>query len=162
MGKMVIKKNIVFFTVIFSLSWSVESNEVIDKQKLNKIHANPFNDAYIISFDGSPSNFSIKKITVDKPNERLLKKIKFLSDDDTYAIKVFGKDNKYLYAIGIGNPFYATYQHIGYEDRKHMGGPVSSAIIEIAIPLHIEPSSFIVSKRDITGKFKDIQEISFE
>ena len=146
---MVIKKNIVFFTLIFSLSWSVQSNEIIDKQKLNKIHANPFNDAYIISFDGSPSNFSIKKI-------------KFLSDDDTYAIKVFGKDNKYLYAIGIGNPFYATYQHIGYEDRKYMGGPVSSAIIEIAIPLHIEPSSFIVSKRDITGKFKDIQEISFE
>ena len=46
--------------------------------------------------------------------------------------------------------------------ENHMGGPVSSAIVEIAIPLHIEPSSFIVSKRDITGKFKDIQEISFE
>ena len=40
-----------------------------------------------------------------------------------------------------------------------MGGPVSSAKIEIAIPLHIEPKSFVISKRDMTGNYEDIQEI---
>ena len=72
---------------------------------------------------------------------------------------VVGKDGKFLYTLGIGNPFYANYQHIGYEDRPYMGGPVSSAKIEIAIPLHIEPTSFVISKRDMTGKYEDIQEI---
>ena len=113
-------------------------------------------------FDGSPESFSIDKISIDKPKERTLKKIKFLTNEDTYAVKVFGKDGKFLYSLGIGNPFYANYQHIGYEDRPYMGGPVSSAKIEIAIPLHIEPTSFVISKRDITGKFKDIQEISIQ
>mgnify|MGYP001297694023 CR=1 FL=1 len=156
---MVIKYNRIFFAILFALSFSALSNETREDLKLKKVHANPFNDAFIISFDGSPSNFILKKITIDKPKEKLLKKIKLLSDDDKYAIKVFGKDDKYLYTIGIGNPFYANYQHIGFEDRQYMGGLVTSALVEVAIPLHIQPSSFIISKRDITGKFIDIQQL---
>lgn len=154
--------NKVLVSIIFVLPLLIYSNEEkVDKQ-LNKIHANPFNDSYIIIFDGSPESFSIDKISIDRPKERTLKKIKFLTDEDAYAIKVFGKENKFIYTLGIGNPFYANYQHIGFEDRKYMGGPVSSAKIEVAIPLHIEPSSFIISKRDVNGKLKDIQEISIQ
>ena len=160
MGKMVIKYNKLFFAILFAFSFSALSDDTRDDLKLKKVHANPFNDTYIISFDGSPNNFTLKKIAIDKPKEKLLKKIKLLSEDDTYAIKVFGKDEKYLYTIGIGNPFYATYQHIGFEDRQHMGGLVTSALVEVAIPLHMEPSSFIISKRDTAGKFIDIQQLS--
>ena len=154
--------NKVLLAVVLALPLLVHSNDLKDSKKLNKIHANPFNDAYIIVFDGSPESFSIDQISIDKPKERTLKKVKFLTDEDSYAIKVIGKEDKFLYTLGIGNPFYANYQHIGYEDRQHMGGPVSSAKIEIAIPLHIEPASFIISKRDMTGKFKDIQEIPIQ
>tara|TARA_Y100001970_G_C14048502_1_gene757626 strand:- start:101 stop:571 length:471 start_codon:yes stop_codon:yes gene_type:complete len=155
-------RNKIIFTFIFTLSFLVQSSEMKDVRELNKIHSSPFSDSYIVTFDGSSKGFSLDKIKIDKPKERTLKKIRFLSDEDTYAIKVFGKDNKFLYTLGIGNPFYASYQHIGYEDRDYMGGPVTSAKIEIAIPLHIEPTSFIISKRDMSGKFKDIQEISIE
>ena len=148
--------------IIFALPLLIFSNEEKSIKQLNKIHANPFNDSYIIIFDGSPENFSIDKISIDKPKERTLKKIKFLTDEDVYAIKVFGKENKFIYTLGIGNPFYANYQHIGFEDREYMGGPVSSAKIEVAIPLHIEPTSFVISKRDINGKLKDMQEISIQ
>ena len=152
----------VLVSIIFVLPLLIYSNEEkVDKQ-LNKIHANPFNDSYIIIFDGSPESFSIDKISIDRPKERSLKKIKFLTDEDAYAIKVYGKDGKFIYTLGIGNPFYANYQHIGYEDREYMGGPVRSAKIEVAIPLHIEPTSFIISKRDVNGKLKDIQEISIQ
>ena len=121
----------VLVSIIFVLPLLIYSNEEkVDKQ-LNKIHANPFNDSYIIIFDGSPESFSIDKISIDRPKERTLKKIKFLTDEDAYAIKVFGKENKFIYTLGIGNPFYANYQHIGFEDRKYMGGPVSSAKIEV-------------------------------
>jgi len=155
-------RNKIIFTFVFALSFLVQSSEMKDVRELNKIHSSPFSDSYIVTFDGSSKGFSLDKIKIDKPKERTLKKIRFLSEEDTYAIKVFGKDNKFLYTLGIGNPFYASYQHIGYEDRDYMGGPVTSAKIEIAIPLHIEPTSFIISKRDISGKFKDIQEISIE
>ena len=155
-------RNKIIFTFIFTLSFLVQSSEMKDVRELKKIHSSPFSDSYIVTFDGSSKGFSLDKIKIDKPKERTLKKIRFLSDEDTYAIKVFGKDNKFLYTLGIGNPFYASYQHIGYEDRDYMGGPVTSAKIEIAIPLHIEPTSFIISKRDMSGKFKDIQEISIE
>ena len=155
-------RNKIIFTFIFTLSFLVQSSEMKDVRELNKIHSSPFSDSYIFTFDGSSKGFSLDKIKIDKPKERTLKKIRFLSEEDTYAIKVFGKDNKFLYTLGIGNPFYASYQHIGYEDRDYMGGPVTSAKIEIAIPLHIEPTSFIISKRDMSGKFKDIQEISIE
>ena len=148
--------------VVFALPVFIHSDEIKEIKQLNKIHANPFNDSYIVIFDGSPESFSIDKILIDKPKERTLKKIKFLTNEDTYAVKVFGKDGKFLYSLGIGNPFYANYQHIGYEDRPYMGAPVSSAKIEIAVPLHIEPTSFVISKRDMTGKFKDIQEISIQ
>ena len=148
--------------VVFASPFFIYSDEIKETKQLNKIHANPFNDSYIVIFDGSPESFSIDKISIDKPKERTLKKIKFLTNEDIYAVKVFGKDGKFLYSLGIGNPFYANYQHIGYEDRPYMGGPVSSAKIEIAIPLHIEPTSFVISKRDMSGKFKDIQEISIQ
>ena len=61
--------------------------------------------------------------------------------------------------LGIGNPFFATYEHIGYEDRQYMGGLVNSADIEIALPLGTEPSYFVISKRGIDGKFNDFQQI---
>ena len=152
----------ILFAIIFALPLLIYSNDEKVYKQLNKIHANPFDESYIFVFDGSPESFSIDKISIDRPKERSLKKIKFLTDEDAYAIKVYGKDGKFIYTLGIGNPFYANYQHIGYEDREYMGGPVSSAKIEVAIPLHIEPTSFIISKRDMTGKFKDIQEISIQ
>ena len=40
-----------------------------------------------------------------------------------------------------------------------MGGPVTSNNVEIAIPLEIDPSYLIISRRDVTGKFIDLQEI---
>ena len=152
----------ILIAIIFALPLLIHSNEERVYKQLNKIHANPFDDSYIFVFDGSPESFSIDKISIDRPKERSLKKIKFLSDEDAYAIKVYGKDGKFIYTLGIGNPFYANYQHIGYEDREYMGGPVRSAKIEVAIPLHIEPTSFIISKRDVNGKLKDIQEISIQ
>ena len=152
----------ILFAIIFALPLLIYSNDEKVYKQLNKIHANPFDESYIFVFDGSPESFSIDKISIDRPKERSLKKIKFLTDEDAYAIKVYGKDGKFIYTLGIGNPFYANYQHIGYEDREYMGGPVSSAKIEVAIPLHIEPTSFIISKRDANGKLKEIQKISIQ
>ena len=135
------------------------ADDFLKENKIKKLHPSSQEDAYVVSFNGSPNLFTLKEIKVKKPKKRDLKKLKFISDDDEFAIKVFDKNRVELIAIGIGNPFYATYEHIGYEDRKHMGGPISSANIQIAIPLELEPALFVISKRNSVGKFNDFQEI---
>ena len=83
-----------------------------------------------------------------------------VDDNDIYAVKIFNKNEEYLYTLGIGNPFYAHATHIGFEDSDVMGGPVNSNIIEISIPTNIEPSYFVISKRNNVGLFDDIQKIT--
>ena len=106
-------------TVVFSFSALAEKD--LREIDLVKLHVSPNQDAKIFSFHGTPDVFTLKKIEIKKPKERILKKLKFVSDDDKYAIKIFDKSGKNLITIGIGNPFYASYEHIGYEDRAYMG-----------------------------------------
>ena len=146
--------------IIFILSiFPVAADDLINENKIKKLHPSYQEDAYVVTFQGSPDSFILKDIKIKKPKARTLKKLKFINDDDEFAIKVLDKNGAELIAIGIGNPFYATYEHIGYEDRLYMGGPVSSANIETAIPLEFKPALFIVSKRDNIGNFNDFQEI---
>tara|TARA_B100001758_G_C18366534_1_gene588811 strand:- start:97 stop:564 length:468 start_codon:yes stop_codon:yes gene_type:complete len=146
--------------IIFILSiFPAAADDLINENKIKKLHPSYQEDAYVVTFQGNPNSFILKDIKIKKPKARTLKKLKFINDDDEFAIKVLDKNGAELIAIGIGNPFYATYEHIGYEDRLYMGGPVSSANIEIAIPLEFKPALFIVSKRDNIGNFNDFQEI---
>ena len=150
------KINLLILSIFISLTYAEESKNVFQIQKL---HVNANEDAYVASFKASANLFVLEEIKIKKPKQRNLKKLRFINDDDEYAIKVLDKNGVELIAIGIGNPFFATYEHIGYEDRKYMGGPVTSADIEIAIPLEFKPAVFIISKRDSVGKFNNLQEI---
>ena len=150
------KINLLILSIFISLTYAEESKKVFQIQKL---HVNANEDAYVASFKASANLFVLEEIKIKKPKQRNLKKLRFINDDDEYAIKVLDKNGVELIAIGIGNPFFATYEHIGYEDRKYMGGPVTSADNEIAIPLDFKPAVFIISKRDSVGKFNNLQEI---
>tara|TARA_Y100000817_G_scaffold291316_1_gene262758 strand:- start:100 stop:579 length:480 start_codon:yes stop_codon:yes gene_type:complete len=150
------KINLLILSIFISLTYAEESKKVYQIQKL---HVNANEDAYVASFKASANLFVLEEIKIKKPKQRNLKKLRFINDDDEYAIKVLDKNGVELIAIGIGNPFFATYEHIGYEDRKYMGGPVTSADIEIAIPIEFKPAVFIISKRDSVGKFNNLQEI---
>ena len=149
--------NLIIFSIFIV---SITADDLIQDFQIKKLHVSPIEDAYVVSFKASSNSFILEEIKIKKPKKRTLKKLRFVNDDDEFAIKVFDKEGIELITIGIGNPFYATYEHIGYEDRQYMGGPVSSADIEIAIPLQFEPAVFIISKRDNVGKFNDFQEIS--
>ena len=150
------KINLLILSIFISLTYAEESKKVYQIQKL---HVNANEDAYVASFKASANLFVLEQIKIKKPKQRNLKKLRFINDDDEYAIKVLDKNGVELIAIGIGNPFFATYEHIGYEDRKYMGGPVTSADIEIAIPIEFKPAVFIISKRDSVGKFNNLHEI---
>ena len=64
-----------------------------------------------------------------------------------------------LLTLGIGNPFYAYAHHIGFEDREVMGGPVSSAKIEIAIPTNLNAKFLAISARDLNSNLNEIQRV---
>ena len=161
LGKMGIKK---FLTIICMLSVvSVYAHEIENSiKKLNKININSKNLAQIVTLEGTPNSFKFKSSVIDKPKQKHLKKIKQISSEDKYIVKIYSNDDKVKYAIGIGNPFYATYQHIGYENSKYMGGLVTQANIDIVIPLNIEAAYLIISKRSPLGKLEDFQKISLK
>ena len=148
-----------FFIALFLFSFLLHADEILESKKLFKLHINENEVANIYKFNGTPNKFTLKGITTNIPRKSLMKKIKLIDDNDLYAIKIFNNENKYLYSIGIGNPFYAHATHIGYEDSNVMGGPIDSNIVEISIPTSIEPSYFVISKRNNIGLFDDIQKI---
>ena len=53
-------------SIVFTLTFFTHSYDMKETKQLNKIHANPFNDSYIVVFNGSPESFSLDKITIDK------------------------------------------------------------------------------------------------
>ena len=129
------KINIIILSLFISLVYTEETKKDF---QIHKLHVGPNEDAYVASFKASANSFILKEVKIKKPKTRNLKKLRFINDDDEYAIRVFDKNGTEMIAIGIEITF-ATYEHIGYEDRKYMGGPVTSADIEIAIPLESSP-----------------------
>ncbi len=161
LGKMVISsKNQIVFLIMFSLlQISFLDAQDIANKKIYKPIIKENEIGKIYSFAGSPDKFVLKKVVKGFPKKRTLTKLRFADESDTYVVKVFGDDNKYLYSIGVGNPFYANATHIGYEDSKVMGGLVNSINLDITLPINIEPTKFVFSKRSKTGILNDIQKI---
>ena len=108
------KINIIILSLFVSLAYTEETKKDF---QINKLHVGPNEDAYVASFKASANSFILKEVKIKKPKTRNLKKLRFINDDDEYAIRVFDKNGTEMIAIGIGNPFFATYEHIGYEDR---------------------------------------------
>ena len=161
LGKMVIslKNQIVLFIMFSLLQISFLDAQDIANKKIYKPIIKENEIGKIYSFAGSPDKFVLKKVVKGFPKKRTLTKLRFADESDTYVVKVFGDDNKYLYSIGVGNPFYANATHIGYEDSKVMGGLVNSINLDITLPINIEPTKFVFSKRSKTGILSDIQKI---
>lgn len=161
LGKMVIslKNQIVLFIMFSLLQISFLDAQDIANKKIYKPIIKENEIGKIYSFAGSPDKFVLKKVVKGFPKKRTLTKLRFADESDTYVVKVFGDDNKYLYSIGVGNPFYANATHIGYEDSKVMGGLVNSINLDITLPINIEPTKFVFSKRNKTGILNDIQKI---
>ena len=74
-------------TVVFSFSALAEKD--LREVDLVKLHVSPNQDAKIFSFHGTPDLFTLKKVEIQKPKERIIKKLKFVSDDDKYACLLY-------------------------------------------------------------------------
>ena len=66
-------KSFIFLVFIFSVS----ADEVSQNIDIRKLHVDAEEDAYVVSFKGSPGLFVFEDIKIKKPKGRLLKKLRF-------------------------------------------------------------------------------------
>ena len=156
------KKIFIIFAILngsyLEAALNSDSNEVMQKPYVDSLDqvSNIFN--LLIT----PTSLNIKNISISKPSSRTLIKLNLPKKSDQYVIRFLDKDLKENIILGLGNPFYASAQHIGYEDSKVSGGLVSSADIEVAIPINIEARYIVISRKDSLGNFLDIQQVEIE
>ena len=156
------KKIFIIFAILngsyLEAALNSDSKEVMRKPYVDSLDqvANIFN--LLIT----PTSLNIKNISISKPSSRTLIKLNLPKKSDQYVIRFLDKDLKENIILGLGNPFYASAQHIGYEDSKVSGGLVSSADIEVAIPINIEARYIVISRKDSLGNFLDIQQVEIE
>ena len=162
LGEILMKK-IFFILIILNGSYleaalNDDSNLVMQKPYVDSLDqvANIFDLAI------TPTSLSIKNVSISKPSSRTLIKLNLPKKSDQYFIRFLDKDLKENIILGLGNPFYASAQHIGYEDSPVSGGLVSSADIEVAIPINVEARYIVISRKDSSGNIQDIQQVEIE
>ena len=72
------------------------------------------------------------------------------------------ENNKSIIKIGIGDPFTAYAQHLGYEQSSVYSFQVGNQIIKAAIPIELNPAQMIVEKRSSLDTFSEISRITLD
>ena len=65
-----------FFILTFTFSFLTFAEKDLTEIDLIKLHVSPNQDAKIFSFHGTPDLFTLKKVEIQKPKERIIKKLK--------------------------------------------------------------------------------------
>lgn len=166
MGNKLVAMVRIFF-ILFSFSL-LEANDdsvtIIEQDKaLYKLHVDPLiNEARIYKIIGDGKSFQLQQSYVGKPKKRDLKKTNLVTKRDRYILKFTDSDNNTLMRLGIGDPFTAYAQHIGYEDSERFSFQVGQQEISAVIPIQITPSNLIIEKRDINDVFNEISIINLD
>ena len=138
-------------------------NEVEQDKAIYKLHVDALaEEARIYTIVGDGKTFKLKQSYVGKPNKKFLRKTNLVTKRDRYVIKFMDEDNNILMRLGIGDPFTAYAQHIGYEDSERFSFQVGEQEISTVIPMEITPSNLIIEKRDVNDSFAQISAINLD
>ena len=166
MGDKLVKMVRVLFILISLIVVDVSAipvDEVIENKSLYKLHVDPLAEkARIYKIAGDGNSFQLNQSYIGKPLKRDLKKTNLVTKRDRYILKFTDSDNNVLMRLGIGDPFTAYAQHIGYEDSERFSFQVGQQEISAAIPIQITPSNLIIEKRDINDVFNEISIIKLD
>lgn len=166
MGDKLVKMVRVLFILISLIVVDVSAipvDEVIENKSLYKLHVDPLAEkARIYKIVGDGNSFQLNQTYIGKPLKRDLKKTNLVTKRDRYILKFTDSDNNVLMRLGIGDPFTAYAQHIGYEDSERFSFQVGQQEISAVIPIQITPSNLIIEKRDINDVFNEISIIKLD
>tara|TARA_B100000886_G_scaffold191441_1_gene131865 strand:- start:5543 stop:6670 length:1128 start_codon:yes stop_codon:yes gene_type:complete len=114
----------------------------------------------IVNLDLSKDDISVKNVERGLADLRQIKETK-ISKKDIYSLSFFNEDMKVVYTVGIGNPFNARVQHIGYEESNVFSIDIPIQNFSIAIPSEIEPSYVSINKRNEFNEYNIIKLVEF-
>jgi hypothetical protein len=114
-------------------------------------------EANIYTISAGINGITLKNVKIDKPSSNSLKMFKLITPRDKFGLKLLDKDGSDIFLMGIGNPFYAHAQHIGYEDSNVFGGYITTDM-DIAIPINVDISHIVLVSQDEFG-LKEIKKI---
>ena len=134
------------------------STQGINKKILRKAKVNETEK--IVNLDLSKDDISVKNIERGLADLRQIKETK-ISKKDIYSLSFFNEDMKVVYTVGIGNPFNARVQHIGYEESNVFSIDIPIKNFSIAIPSEIEPSYVSINKRNEFNEYNIIKLVEF-
>ena len=145
------------------INWSNYQHESTSTQSINKkiLRKAKVNETEkIINLDLSEDNISVKNIKNGLANLSQIKETK-ISKKDIYSLSFYNEDMEVIYTVGIGNPFNARVQHIGYEESDVFSINIPIQNFSIAIPNEIDPSYVSINKRNKFNEYNIVKLIDF-
>jgi hypothetical protein len=107
----------------------------------------------------SPSSISNATLENDYPLKRDIKR-PFINKSDIYALNFYNDDNNLVYQIGIGDPFKAGVQHIGYENSKQFILNIGIKNYKAIVPQEVDASSLKLVRRTYENEFIEISSLN--
>ena len=125
------------------------NNKVLRTARVNKTEK-------IINLNLSINEISVNNIKNDVANSNQIKLTK-ISKRDIYTLSFYDENMDNIYTIGIGDPFNARVQHIGYEESNIFSLNVPIKNFSIAIPKEINARFISINRRDDFNNFNVIK-----
>ena len=105
------------------------------------------NYSKIFNLDLSENDISFNTYKTIKSNNKTIKESR-ISFRDIYVLTFYDEDKSPIYEVGIGNPFEARIQHIGYENESVFRVDIPIKNFKISVPDQIDPTFISLSKNE--------------
>ena len=125
------------------------NNKVLRTAKINNVEK-------IINLELSKEKIKVNNIKNELANVNQIKQTK-ISKTDIYTLSFYDENMFKVYTVGIGDPFNARVQHIGFEDSDIFSIDIPLQQYSIAIPNEVNAKFVSLNKRDNNNKYNLIQ-----
>jgi len=147
----------------YKINWKNYEPVSVSPSYTNKKPKNFFNikakigeDEKIITMNLTNKNIDITNLQLSEVKKEFIKN-NHISFKDKYIITFHDKNMKPIYTLGLGNPFEARLQHIGYEQESVFNIEIPLKEFKIAYPKDLDPHFITYSKRALNNTFEAIK-----
>lgn len=149
----------------YKINWKNYEPVSVNAVAKNKIKIDYFDEKIevgniekILTLDVSNNTIRVNNIRTGEVKKEYIKNNR-INSRDKYMITFHDKDMNPIYNLGLGNPFNARVQHIGFEDEGIFNIDIPLKNFKIAYPHDLNPYFITYSKRTENNTFKAMEVI---